>query len=50
MKLLVLGGDIRMYYTAERLRRKHEVYTYGLSELDMFPDELCDAAVLGIPA
>lgn len=50
MKLLVLGGDIRLHYTAERLKQKYEVYTYGVSELDMFPDEPCDAAVLGLPA
>lgn len=50
MKLLVLGGDIRLHYTAERLKQKYEVYTYGVSELDMFPDEQCDAAVLGLPA
>lgn len=50
MKILVLGGDIRLHYTALKLRQKYEVYTYGLSELDMFPDELCDAAVLGLPA
>lgn len=50
MKLLVLGGDIRLHYTAERLKQKYEVYTYGVSELDMLPDEPCDAAVLGLPA
>ncbi len=50
MKLLVLGGDIRLHYTAERLKQKYEVYTYGLSGLDMLPDEKCDAAVLGLPA
>lgn len=50
MKLLVLGGDIRLHYTAERLKQKYEVYTYGVSELDMFPDEQCDVAVLGLPA
>ena len=49
MKLLVLGGDIRLHYTAERLKQKYEVYTYGVSELDMLPDEPCDAAVLGLP-
>lgn len=50
MKLLVLGGDIRLHYTAERLKQKYEVYTYGVRELDMLPDEPCDAAVLGLPA
>ena len=50
MKLLVLGGDIRLHYTAERLKQKYEVYTYGVSEFDMLPDEPCDAAVLGLPA
>lgn len=50
MKLLVIGGDNRLHYTARKLRHKHEVYTYGLSELDMLPDEMCDAAVLGLPA
>ncbi len=50
MKLLVLGGDIRLHYTAERLKQKYEVYTYGVSKLDMLPDEPCDAAVLGLPA
>ena len=50
MKLLVLGGDIRLHYTAERLKQKYEVYTYGVSELDMLPDEPCDSAVLGLPA
>ena len=50
MKLLVLGGDIRLHYTAERLKQKYEVYTYGVSEVDMLPDEPCDAAVLGLPA
>ncbi len=50
MKLLVLGGDIRLHYTAERLKQKYEVYTYGVSEIDMLPDEPCDAAVLGLPA
>ena len=39
MKILVLGGDIRLHYTAERLKQKYEVYTYGVSELDMLPDE-----------
>lgn len=50
MKILILGGDIRLHYTAVKLRQKYEVYTYGLSELDMLPDEPCDAAVLGLPA
>ena len=50
MKLLVLGGDIRLHYTAERLKQKYEVYTYGVSEFAMLPDEPCDAAVLGLPA
>lgn len=50
MKLLVLGGDIRLHYTAERLKQKYEVYTYGVSEFDRLPDEPCDAAVLGLPA
>ena len=50
MKLIILGGDVRLRYTADRLSRKHEVYTYGQSDRDMLPDGKCDAAVLGIPA
>ena len=50
MKLIILGGDVRLSYTADRLSRKHEVYTYGQSDRDMLPDGKCDAAVLGIPA
>lgn len=50
MKLIILGGDVRLRYTADRLSRKHEVYTYGQSSRDMLPDGKCDAAVLGIPA
>ena len=50
MKLIILGGDVRLRYTADRLSRKHEVYTYGQSDRDMLPDGKCDVAVLGIPA
>lgn len=50
MKLLILGGDIRLHYTAEKLGRKYDVYTYGQSERDMLPDEKCDAVILGLPA
>lgn len=50
MKLLILGGDIRLRYTADMLGRDHEVYTYGQSRLDMLPDEKCDAVILGLPA
>ncbi|MGN0698840.1 MAG: dipicolinate synthase subunit DpsA [Ruminiclostridium sp.] len=50
MKLLILGGDTRLRYTADKLSRKYEVYTYGQSELDMLPDEKCDAVILGLPA
>ena len=50
MKLIILGGDVRLRYTADRLSRKYEVYTYGQSDRDMLPDGKCDAAVLGIPA
>ena len=45
MKLIILGGDVRLRYTADRLSRKHEVYTYGQSDRDMLPDGKCDAAV-----
>ena len=50
MKLIILGGDVRLRYTADRLSRKYELYTYGQSDRDMLPDGKCDAAVLGIPA
>ena len=50
MKLIILGGDVRLRYTADRLSRKHEVYTYGQSDRDMLPDGKCDVAVMGIPA
>lgn len=50
MKLIILGGDVRLRYTAARLARKYEVFTYGQSETDMLPDDKCDAVILGLPA
>lgn len=49
MNVLVLGGDKRLIYTAQRLSRSHSVTIYGSGGYNIAPDRLFDCTVLGLP-
>lgn len=49
MNILVLGGDKRAVFTAQRLSKYHSVAVYGTGGYNLPPQQKCDCAVLGLP-